>query len=328
MNWWILFGFIGCDTVIDHYGAAADPSDTKKIVFTVPKGASPRTIGKQLEQSKIIVSHDNFTMYVKLTKEGSCIKAGRFALSRSMDAKTILTTLCGTPLPNDVPFTVVEGWRIRDIDAALVKKKLIQPGEYITLAKDPTQFKAAFPLPTGSLEGYLYPETYMITPDRFTVKSFINRQLETFDKVFYQKHLAAIKNSKRPFQDNVIMASMLEREEPKPKNRPMVAGILWKRLDSKWKLGVDATSRYTLAKWNDRKAFMKKLRNPNDIYNTRMRHGLPPTPIGNPSVDSLQAALNPVSSPYWYYLHDHQKNLHPSRNVKEHEAYRKKYNVY
>jgi UPF0755 protein len=121
---------------------------------------------------------------------------------------------------------------------------------------------------------------------------------------------------------------MLEREEPDVGLRPMVAGILWKRLENKWHLGVDATSRYTLEKWNDRKAFLKKLQDPNDPYNTRLRPGLPPTPIGNPSLESLEAALKPEPSPYWYYLHDGNGRMHPARSAKEHEANRRRYNVY
>ena len=121
---------------------------------------------------------------------------------------------------------------------------------------------------------------------------------------------------------------MLEREEPRPSNRPMVAGILWKRIDTDNALGVDATSRYTIENWNDRKAFLTQLRDPSDPYNSRLRKGLPPTAIGAPTLESLQAAMEPVTSEFWYYLHDAEGNLHPSRNASEHEAFRKKYNVY
>jgi UPF0755 protein len=124
------------------------------------------------------------------------------------------------------------------------------------------------------------------------------------------------------------MASMLEREEPTPSQRSLVAGILWKRLDHGWKLGVDATSRYTLEEWNDRGAFLRQLRDANDPYNTRLREGLPPTAIGNPGLVSLEAALAPIESEYWYYLHDADKILRPGRNAAEHEALRRRYNVY
>ena len=166
----------------------------------------------------------------------------------------------------------------------------------------------------------------MITPDRFEVGAFIQRQLDLFGERFavpYKDRLG-----ERSLGEIVIMASMLEREEPKPINRPIVAGILWKRIDSGWNLGVDATSRYELEDWNDRQAFLKHLRDPSDPYNSRLRPGLPPTPIGNPALPSLTAAAEPTASEFWYYLHDGQQNLHPSRNVAEHEAFRKQYNVY
>ena len=111
-------------------------------------------------------------------------------------------------------------------------------------------------------------------------------------------------------------------------NRPLVACILWKRIDKGFPLGVDATSRYELAQWNDKTEFVKKLRNENDQYNSRHRKGLPPTPIGAPTLSSFEAALKPIDCPYLYYLHDANKQLHPSRDAAEHEAMRKKYDVY
>jgi UPF0755 protein len=245
-----------------------------------------------------------------------------------MTAGELIEAMCGAPLANDVPFTVVEGWRIREIDAALTKKGWIQAGEYAALAGQPGKFKAPFPLPSDSLEGYLFPETYMVSPDRWDTEAFIQRQIDLLAERFYVPHQDEIASSKRSMGEVVIMASMLEREEPKVKNRPLVAGILWKRIDASWNLGVDATSRYTLDEWNDRKAFLVKLRDPNDPYNTRLRGGLPPTAIGNPSTPSLEAALAPVESEFWYYLHDSRQDIHPSRNAAEHEAYRRKYNVY
>jgi UPF0755 protein len=180
----------------------------------------------------------------------------------------------------------------------------------------------------SSLEGYLYPETYGVVREGFSVEAFIQRQLATFGERFYELHKDEIGKSGRSLHDIVVMAAMLEREEPVPAQRSLVAGILWKRIDKGFALGVDATSRYELAEWNDRKEFLKKLRDPADRWNTRTRPGLPPGPIGAPTVDSLVAAMKPEKSEFWYYLHDADKNLHPSRNAQEHEALRVKYNVY
>ena len=318
----------GCEMIAERAGAPADPSDNTEYTFTVDKGTTARSLGPKLAEAGIIDDGDAFTTYVRLTKEGGCLKAGRFHLRRSMSAGEILTEVCGAPLADEEPFTVVEGWRIREIDAALTKKGWIEAGDYAALADDPARFTAAFPLPDDSLEGYLYPETYMVTVDRFTAEGFIQRQLDTLAERFYTPNQADIDASSRGWDALLIMASMVEREEPTPKNRPLIAGILWKRLDNAWHLGVDATSRYTLAEWNDRRAFLGKLRDPDEPYNTRLRPGLPPTPIGNPGQAALEASLRPESSEYWYYLHDANQVLHPSRNQSEHEAYRRQYNVY
>lgn len=305
-------------------GAAPDLTDTTDRFFEVPAGATARGLGGALEKDGLVVSASDWTMFLRMGADGSCIKAGRHKVKRSMNATELLSALCGAPVPKDEPFTVVEGWRIRDIDEELTKKGWITDGAYIAEAAKVDSF--IIPFKTANLEGYLYPDTYRVEPDRFTAHDMIQRQLDTFVSRFWNENKDKL--GKRTLQDIVVMASLVEKEEPTPSNRPLIAGILWKRLDNDWNLGVDATSRYTLADWNDRDAFMKKLRDPSDPWNTRLKGGLPPTAIGNPGVEALQAAAQPKESEYWYYLHDSNKVLHPSRNEAEHEAYRRKYNVY
>jgi UPF0755 protein len=316
----VIFFLIGCDLE-----APADPSASTEVMFEVPAGATARGLGDDLVAAGIVAEEWKWEWFLRLGADGSCIKAGRHRVKASMALPELLAALCGAPVPKDEPFTVVEGWRARDIDAALAAKGWIAPGAYLEATRDPTAYTAAFTLPdNGTLEGYLYPETYKVEPDSFDPRAFVKRQLDTFAARF----AGGAKLEGRSLHAIVTMASMLEREEPKPENRALVAGILWKRIDSGWNLGVDATSRYTLDDWNDRKAFLKKLRDPEDPWNTRLRPGLPPTPIGNPGAAALEAAAAPVASEFWYYLHDAEQNLHPSRTVAEHEGYRAKYNVY
>jgi UPF0755 protein len=303
------------------------PPGAPTVEFTVPKGVSGRGLGPLLASQGLI--RDARLWQWHLFRRGRFApKAGRHAVSPSMSMAEVATALEGVPLPEDMPFVVIEGWRLRDTDAALVKAGLISPGAYIAAASRPERFSAPFPLPHGTLEGYLYPETYRVEPGAFNVELLIQRQLDAFGQRFYQPHRDALTKSGRTLHEVVVMASMLEREEPLPEQRPLVAGILWKRVDGGWPLGVDATSRYELAEWNDRRAFLKRLRDESDPWNTRHRKGLPPGPIGAPTVASLRAALEPRPSEFWYYLHDAEKRLHPSRNAEEHEALRRKYNVY
>ena len=318
-----MFAFLGAMLLacVDA-DAPLNAGDETELVFEVPPGANATRLLPALVEEGFPISELEWKLFLR-QEDASCLKAGRFSLRKSMSLREVLKTLCGVPIPNDVPFTVVEGWRIRDIDAALVAAGFIEAGVYSKLAES-KGVEAPFPIEGPTLEGYLYPETYMVNPDVFSAKKLIERQLQTFADRFLLTHAS----TERGLHAVVVMASMLEREEPTPAQRPIVAGILWKRIDNGWQLGVDATSRYTLPDWNDRRAFLKNLRDPAEPYNTRLHKGLPPTAIGNPSISALEAAVSPESSEYWFYLHDGAGVFHGGRNAAEHEANRAKYDVY
>ena len=315
-----------CAAVESALFAPADAGNTEGVRFTVPAGATAGGLGASLAEAGLITSADRWKLFLKLSGEGACLKAGDFELHRAMSLPELMDTLCGVPLADDVPFTVVEGWRIRDIDAALAAEGLISAGEYRALAERFDNLELPFE-PTGpTLEGYLYPDTYQVSPSSFEVDEFIERQVGTFWERFGEHY--ADGQGDYDLHEVVVVASMLEREEPTPSNRPTTAGIIYKRLDGGWALGIDATSHYTLEEWNDTSAFIRRLKDPDDVYNTRLRQGLPPTAIGNPGIESLHAAAAPMESEWWYYLHDSQGRVHRARNGREHENNRKRYNVY
>lgn len=303
------------------------PSEDTTIVFEVPKGASLLRVGKKLQAEGLIKDVLVWRVYLKQHPIQD-VKAGRHKVSKSMNIPQLLGALSSVPLSDDVPLTMVEGWRLKDADEWLSKHGWIKPGEYLKAASSLDKYKIPFKIKGKTLEGYLLPETYKVEKGKLKVAKLIQRQIDAFNKRFYEAHLSEINESKRSLSDLVIMASMLEREEPKPHIRPMVAGILYKRLDAKSPLGVDATSRYLLKDWSNRRKFLAQLRNPDDPYNTRLKVGLPPTAIGAPSLKSLISALRPKANPYWYYLHDADQNIRYGKNGAEHEANRKKYNVY
>jgi UPF0755 protein len=303
------------------------PGDETERIFEVPKGASLSRVADKLAAEGLIRSASAVRLWIKL-KPAPAPKAGRHALAGSMSAPQILEALSGTPLSEDVPLAMVEGWRRRDADAWLAANGWIEAGAWLAATADPTKYSPGFALEADSLEGYLLPDTYAVPKGPLDVPRLVQRQLDAFRERFVEPHADEIVRSGRSLNELVVMASMLEREEPDPLVRPNVAGILWKRIDARTPLGVDATSRYTLDDWSDRKAFLKKLRDPSDPYNTRLKVGLPPGAIGAPSLPSLLAALRPVASEYWYYLHDKDQNIRYARNAAEHEANRKKYDVY
>jgi UPF0755 protein len=301
-----------------------DP-DASVEILDVPTGITGRKLGDLLEERGLIESRWLYRLLLQLQPDGPAAKAGRHEVSASMSPRELRKRLGQAPLPEDVPFTVVEGWRLRDTDAALAELGFIQAGDYVTAASRPGDFVLPFSVESPTLEGYLYPETYAFVPDRFDLHAFIQRQLDTFVEKFFQPYGQELA---RDLHTVVVVASMLEREEPKPAVRPKVAGVMYNRIDRGIALGVDATSRYSLDAWNDRKSFLARLRDPQDPYNTRLRTGLPPTAIGAPSLPSLTAAAEPESVPHLYYLHDAQQRIHFARSAQEHEANRRKYNVW
>ena len=138
---WLIF--IGCSILSGLSGAPAEPDNPTEIVVEVPKGATARGMGTPLQQAGALDDGEAFSWYVRIHKEGACIKAGKHRVHRAMTHGEIIDALCGVPLSNAVAFTVIEGWRIREIDAALAKSGYIQPGEYKALARTPRAFKAS-----------------------------------------------------------------------------------------------------------------------------------------------------------------------------------------
>lgn len=307
-------------------GAALDAS-AATVGFEVPKGASPHRVGRLLAQQRLIRSPRLWRLQLKL-RGAADIKAGQHQLSASMTMAEIIDALEQAPQAEDRPLTMVEGWRLVDADLWLADNGFIERGTYVEAANQPNRFTLPFAVEGGSLEGYLLPETYRVPMGTLDVDRLIQRQIDAFEARFHAPNAKELAESGRSLHQIVVLASMLEREEPKIENRNMVAGIMYRRLDARTPLGIDATSRYLLQDWTDRRKFLAKLRDESDPYNTRRRGGLPPTAIGAPGLPSLLAALRPVKSRYWYYLHDGDQNIHYATDAAGHEANRKKYNVY
>lgn len=324
-----LFGAGGAAAFYHHQLTAIDAADPSERILRVDKGVSQNQVGAQLVREGFVRQLLAYKLYLRLHPEAPKPKAGRHPLNRAMDLPALIHALSQKPLSEDQPFTLVEGWRLEEADKALAEAGLIEAGAYLKAAQQPAAYTTKFAIQGDDLLGYLLPETYRLPPGKIDPKLLIQRQLDSFYKRFVAPNQAEIEASERSLRELVILASMLEREEPNPKNRPMVAGVLANRLKAGHPLGVDATSRFSLGeRWRDRKALLKALRDPDDPFNTRLRPGLPPGPIGAPSLDALMAALRPKKNPYWYYLHDADKKIHFAKTAAGHEANRRKYNVW
>jgi UPF0755 protein len=175
-------------------------------------------------------------------------------------------------------------------------------GDYLAATRrspllDPKRYGA--PASTPNLEGFLYPATYELRPHA-TVDKLVGDQLKTFKRVFGSVPLRSARRKNLTPYDVLVIASMVEREALVPADRPLIAAVIYNRLHKHIPLGIDATIRYALNNWT-RPLRVSEL-HVDSPYNTRTRLGLPPTPVGNPGLESIRAAARPARVPYLYYV--------------------------
>ena len=288
---------------------APDPNDTEKYIFEIEKGSSARTIAKNLDKEDLIVSSTSFTRAAKTEGLDQSLRYGRFLLSPSMTMREVITILT-TQGTGEMAITVLEGWTVDEIDTKLTDLGLTLENEFRQCTFN-CEFEYDFLEDSFGLEGFLFPDTYFIDSATFTAESFIDQMLSNFDSKFTDEMQAATEESGRTIQEAVNVASMLEKEVRTPNDIPIVAGIIWKRLDNDWMLGIDATLLYVLDtssnQTDNNEIDASNILTAEDLqtqspYNTRINTGLPPSPIGNPGLASLEGAVYPEASDYWFYL--------------------------
>lgn len=299
-----------------------DASGMTLYSVTIAPGLSVGGIGSMLEEKGIIRSARALVIYAKLHRVQSSLQAGDFTLSPAMGVPEVIQTL-QKGYSQEVSITIPEGFTVEDIDDLLAKKGLITAGDFVACAQTCILEGFSFLPPSaglakrgGRVEGYLFPDTYSVYSQRFQPEDFMKRLLNTFRRRVIDGLAPDIAASKRTLHQIVTMASLIEEETRTADERPVVSGILWKRFDAKQGLGVDATVRYVLDK--PTAAITVKDLDVDSPYNLRKYRGLPPGPIANAGLPSIEAALHPVSSKYWYYLHGKDGQIRYAETNDEH----------
>lgn len=183
----------------------------------------------------------------------------------------------------------------RDITPSLAPNDYLETAE--TVRGLPAQFKG---LKAPHLEGFLFPATYEFTEDT-TSKQLADLQLEAFGRAWEQVDFKYARSKNLTPYDVVVIASMVEKEVLVPRERPLVAAVIYNRLKADMPLGIDATIRYGFD-IPPTQAILQSQLDSDNPYNTRKLAGLPPTPIGNPGLASLQAAAHPEEVNYLFFV--------------------------
>lgn len=309
----VAYFFYGIQPVFDRRGGS----------FVVKKGESFRAIGGHLSEGGFIRSIAVFKFYSLVSGKAPFFRPGAYAINGSMSVPEIVNILTRGGA-EDISITIQEGVTLKDIDLVLSEAGIIKNGEIENL--DPRDFVRDYPFLLGakSFEGFFFPDTY-----RFLEDSDPRKVVIRFLDVFKGKAWPILEN-KTSFYEKLIVASYLEREVPIFNDRRVVAGIIEKRIFRNMPLQIDATVAY--AKCNGRFLTCENvLVNKEDLsmkslYNTYQSKGLTPTPIANPGVSAIKAAVSPESSPYLFYLSAKETGETIfSKTLEEHSKNKKKH---
>jgi UPF0755 protein len=273
---------------------------TGTVDVPIPPGFSARQIGDLLAARGVVSSGFFFDLRASLDGDGPKLRHGIVQLRRGMSYSAALTALTTAPAVATIKVTLPEGFTRRQI-AALAKADGLT-GDYLVASRrssalDPRSYGASAAVHT--LEGFLFPATYFNFPGA-GVDKLVGQQLTAFHQNFDGLSFAKARVAHLSEYDVLIIASMVEREAQVPKDRALVAAVIYNRLRAGMTLGIDATLRYALNDYTHPLTGSElALDSP---YNTRIHAGLPPTPISNPGLASMVAAADPASVSYLYYV--------------------------
>lgn len=287
-----------------------NPKNKTAKIFIVEKGQGLKAISKNLKDQGLIKDSVAFFLLTREMGLDSKIQAGDFRLFPSMSAKEIANELTHGTL--DVWITVPEGQRADEI-AATLKEKMPN--------YDPSWDKVL-----EENEGYLFPDTYLL-PRGADINTIVSIMKHNFDTKY--KTLDTSKTNLTQEQI-VTLASLIEREARVDTDRPLVSSVIHNRLDQGMKLDLDASIQYAMGTSKDWWPTLTDTGGnvlPDSAYNTYTHGGLPPTPISNPGIASLQAAVNPNKTIYLFYFTDGNGVTHFSKTLQEQQANISKYGL-
>ena len=303
------------------------------VLYVVAQGSGAKAIADGLEKAGLIRSPRFFLFTVWRRGDKDKFKAGTYELTPSMSTREIEALLAkGEPVSNEISVRLLEGWTIDDMADYLQAQGIAsreefyaEAGESAKSASGLPDWSASYPAlrsrpSAASLEGYLFPDTYRIYADG-GAKALVRRMLDNFESKLTPELRAEIKASGRSIHEIVTMASIIEREVRSEEDRALVSDIFWKRVDAGRGLEADSTVNYITGHSKPSVSYEEtRIDHP---WNTYKYRGLPPGPIGNPSLSSIVAAVRPKANPYWYFLTDPQGKVYYARTLEEHAANRK-----
>ena len=284
----------------------------------IPKGSSPAAIIKKLTDEGVLKHEWPLKLYLKGTGKGATLKAGEYNFPSPISPLGVVTKLQqGQRRLNRI--TIIEGWTRWDIAKAMIQVpelKLDNEAQALALMDNVSLVSDLDPA-ARNLEGYLFPDTYEFSPET-TPAELVEMMVKRFRGVWKPDWTERARSLSMTPREIVTTASIIETEAKLAEERPIVASVIYNRLQKNIPLAVDSSVIYASkleGKWRyDGRVYRSDIerRSP---YNTRIYAGLPPGPVASPGESSLKAALNPATTDYLYYVRN------PDRDDGAHNFY-------
>lgn len=284
-----LFLFIFAISILTFLGIQFEKKDTYDLILEIDSK-------KSLKQSLAILPKADsflFKLYLKYKNGGRNIKAGYYEINGSYNIRELIDIL-ESGKSKMFKFTIIEGSTVKNVFDKLVLENRADR-ENLNLALKEISSTFPYPTPNGNFEGYFYPETYLI-PEKSSEKYIV----ETFLKEFLKKFPEEKYSDKQDFYQKLILASIIEREAAVEHEKPIMASVFYNRIEKNMNLAADSTVNFVF-NYEKKRIFYKDLE-VDSPYNTYKYKGLPPAPIANPTVSSVEAVYNPAKTDYLFFV--------------------------
>jgi UPF0755 protein len=283
--------------------SAVEPDNGEQL-FIIESGESVTSISNRLQTAGLIKSSSAFRTYLIYTGLDTSVQAGNYRLNPAMTSLEIALALQDAT-PSEVPFIILPGWRIEEIAAALPTSGLgITADSFLTAAVG-NVLELSYLISDTTVEGFLFPDSYTL-PRQINADQFVSILLQNFDIHLRDDLREGFNRNDMSIYQAVILASIVEREAVVEEESPMIASVFLNRLKIGMKLDSDPTVQYALgyntaqATWWTNPLSLTDLQL-DSPYNTYRYAGLPPAPICNPAMSSLQAVAFPAQTPYFFF---------------------------
>ncbi len=322
----LLLATMGLGGWLSLYALQVGPGKAGEYaVVSIPAGSGIRKIGKILAEAALINEDIRFALLAKYLGLARKIPAGEFRLSQGKRPGEVLRQLV-TARPVEYKITIPEGLRIEEIATLFAAGGWCDREHFIALAHDPAfilSLQQTGLSAVASLEGYLYPDTYLLTKEMKDARSLIAMQVERFFTIWGELSHAPPPALSR--HEIVTLASVVEKETGNASERPLIAGVFLNRLKAGMRLQSDPTVIYGL------KNFSGDLTR-NDLksdhpYNTYVIPALPAGPICNPGQQAIAAILHPATNDFFYFVAKNNGSHHFSKNLSEHNRAVREYQM-